>query len=87
VNSNHSSGKPSLFLQDVIFIGAVYCKRRNQSTAVAAAAAAACPKGMCFRCLTLYYYYLSGTVVGNSESVLEFYRNLFQKDVYILKLQ
>ena len=82
MNSDHNSGKPSLFLQDVLFIGAVYCKRRNQSTA-----AAPCPKGMCFRCLTLYYYYLSGTVVGSSESVLEFYRNLFQKDVYIFKLQ
>lgn len=75
MNSNHNSGKPSLFLQDVLFIGAVYYyKRRNQITTTAV-----CPKGMCFRCLTQYCYYLSGTVVGSSESVLEIHKIYIRK--------
>jgi hypothetical protein len=82
VNSNHNSGKPSQFLQDVLFIGAVYYKRRNQSTT-----AALCPKRTCFRCLTLYCYCLSVSAVGSSEWVIRILLNKFQKDVYIFKLQ
>jgi hypothetical protein len=72
VNSNRNSGKPSQFLQDVLFIGAVYYKRRNQSTT-----AALCPKRMCFRCLTPVL--LCGPVVSSSAWVLEFYRNYATK--------